>query len=232
MPDERDDEDLAADAEELARLLRELRTDLERYERRRRTGPGGVPRPPSARELMAFADQVAIPSLIAILEVNVKLLEALRRTIRLAEGGDRARERGEAATSRGRDVAREVSERTLQGLAGALSDLQRALDEDAVPEDAASADLVEQVRELRADIEESVERATTTADTARERERASDDGPTRIDVTGPEESPERERGDDAEDPEDPDDEVDVDVDAEIESLKDEYGVDDEDDDEE
>lgn len=221
MPSDSDDEDLAADAAELARLLRELRSDLERYERRRR-GPAGLPRPPSPRELLTFADEVAIPTLIAILEVNVKLLEALRRTIRLAEGGERVRERGEAASTRGRDVARDVSERTLDGLASALSDLQRALDEDAVPEEAAAADLVERVQELRSEVEDSVDRAREDVAANRDRERATDDEPTSIDVTGPEDDP-SDAADDQEDQPDREDEVDVDVDAEIESLKDEYG---------
>ena len=63
----------------------ELETQVE--ELRREIGPPrgplGLPRPPSPGELLRFADEHAIPTTIAILEANVRALEALREAIGL-----------------------------------------------------------------------------------------------------------------------------------------------------
>ena len=76
MTDRRDDDDFAASAEELSTVLRELRDELRREQPR---GPLGLPRPPSPSEVVRFADEVAIPGTIAILEVNIKILETVQR---------------------------------------------------------------------------------------------------------------------------------------------------------
>jgi hypothetical protein len=192
-----DREELAATADELASVLADLRTELDRQRERRDPpeppqGPLGLPRPPSPREVLAFADEVAIPAAIAVLEANVRVLEALQRGIRMAETGDRARTEGERAADRATAAGRE----TLSRLEGALADLQRAVEGGGLPENETARELLADARRLRDEVEANIEAA---------------------------ESPASETADAAASDEDADDAVDVDVEGELETLKDRYG---------
>ncbi len=75
-------DDLAAAAADLAASLEALRDDVAPRPRR---GPFGLPRPPRPVELLRFADDHAIPTVIALLEANVRALELLRAALRLAD---------------------------------------------------------------------------------------------------------------------------------------------------
>jgi hypothetical protein len=205
-PDRGDDlEDTAA---ELARVLSDLRAELERERERRGSptpprGPLGIPRPPSPREVLRFADEVAIPAALAILEANVRLLEALQRGIRMAETGRDVQEGGERAADRATAAGRE----TLSRLEGALADLQRAVEGDDLPENETARDLLEDARRLRDEV------AAELDDRAPDRSAGAwSDGPqeTAGEAVGSEENA-----------------VDVDVEGELETLKDRYGEDDE-----
>ena len=233
MTDSRDDEDELADTvESLSTELQSLRDELKREAPR---GPLGLPRPPSPREFLEFADEVAIPGTIAILEANIKLLETLQRAIRLADSSRRARDRAGDARSRAADSAdrlASVSDDTLERLEGSLTDLQTALQSGPLPDDETARDLVEEARSLRDDVRlrlrESRERDHTLDDFEERADRADrerranaadgdgqqasgdDDGGSTGDTGG---------GGDGTDSRG----VKVDVDAELETLKDRYG---------
>lgn len=226
MTDRRDDDaDFAATAEELSTVLRDLREELRREPPR---GPLGLPRPPSPSEVVRFADEVAIPGTIAVLEVNIKLLETVQRAIRVVDTGARARDRADDARDRAAGSAQrlaDVSDRTLERLEGSLDDLQTALDDGGLPDDGAAGDLLSEAKALRDDVQSRLREA-------RERDHTLDDFEDRADRAD-----ERRRADAARD-DDPADRagggstadsgsgdrgVEVDVDAEIETLKDRYG---------
>ena len=209
-PDSERVDEIADAAEDLARSLRDLRGEIEddrrrgrgdrrprrRRDRRDRRGPLGLPRPPSPREVLQFADEFAIPALIALLEANIKLLEGVRAVLRAAEGVDRARDRGAGA----RDRAADVRDTTLDRLEDALGDLQTALREGPLPDDGTAGDLLTDVREVRRRIDDEMRES---------RDRAA--------------SIEVDREDD-----DPEGGVEIDVDAELESIREQH-ADDEDD---
>ncbi len=231
--DSPDDAELRAVVEDLTTTLQEVQRELERRqerERRDRRGLFGLPRPPSGRELLRFADEFAIPAAITILEANVTLLKQFRRAIRTAEGGREARDRTRAAGEEAVDVGQDLLERVGDG----LRDLRAAIEGDTVPEDAAGRELLAEVRDLQAEIEDRVDDAERRRDRSRRRREAADRGESRS-RGRQRDGRERTNGDaraggddrDASDDED----ARIDVDAELESLRDQYrdeGDDDED----
>lgn len=138
--DRRDQPDLADLSEELSVTLRDLRDEL-----RAPRGPFGLPRPPTPREVLRFTESYAIPTAVAVLEANIRALELLAAAIRAVEGGasdaDRARSRAES-----------VSRATLERLDDALASLQDALE--GRPENAEARRLLDEARELRAEIDD------------------------------------------------------------------------------
>lgn len=211
----RDDREEVADlAADLESVLRDLRTEIGPDGRRgplvsdRRRGPLGLPRPPEPRRVLRFADEVAIPATIAVLEANVKLLQALQRGIRMTESGRQVKEEGAAVGDRAADVSRT----TLDRLGSTLEDLQDATARGGTPQDGPARDLIEEARRLRDEIDQRLREAqgTTTLDDFQERgERDGRDDP-----------------DDSESEEEATaSEVRVDVDAELDSLKEQYGDD-------
>jgi hypothetical protein len=233
MTDSRDDDEFAATADELSTVLEELRDELKREQPR---GPFGLPRPPSPGEVLRFADEVAIPGTIAILEVNIKLLETVQRAIRIVDTGRRARDRTEGARGRASESASrlaDVSDQTLRRLEDSLSDLQSALDGGGVPEDGAAGELLSEARALRDDVESRLREARD-----RERDHTLDDFEERADRADESRRADAARDDDPADRREDQGEnavpgsaesgergVDVDVDAELETLRDRYGND-------
>jgi len=145
------DDDLARAAGDLADSLRELQGDVEPAR-----GPLGLPRPPRPDELLRFADEAAIPALVAILEANVRALEALQRAIQLARTGQEARDRGDEA----RDRAADLSRATLQRVDSALEEFQRAVESGGLPDDSPAAPVLEDARALRREIDRRLRDAT------------------------------------------------------------------------
>jgi hypothetical protein len=224
------DEEFRAVVEDLTVTLRDLKHELEREQERRtrdRRGLFGLPRPPSGEQLLRFADEFAIPAAITILEANVELLKHLRRAIRTAERTretrERTREAGEQAVDAGQDL--------LQRVGDGLGDLRSALEGETIPEDAAGEDLLAEVRDLQAEIDSRVDDARTRSERSRRRR-------DRDESTAREDDAERDRDepaapeDDAEPagdgrPDDRDGDADeaatkIDVDAELESLRERY----------
>jgi len=153
-------------------------------------------RPPTPRELARFTSEVTIPAIVLALETNVRVLKLLQRTLRLAAGEDPGAGGG---AGRARKQAEKLGRRTLSQLDDALADLQDAL-AGRPPEDPAR-ELLEEARTLRADIDDRL---------------ATADGSARSDAeSSPDlESDPRDRG------------VDIDVESELQSIKDD--IDDED----
>ena len=232
---DRRDDDLEERLDELEDVLSELRADLRETERDRR----GPPRPPRLSELVRFTEQYTIPTLIALLETTIKSLELLQGTLRLADPGRSVAEGAEGAGDRLADVR----DGATAGLSRSLSELRTALSEADLPEDAASRSIIADARDLTAEIESRIDEGRREADAARDRRLGRDrnesrggesrsdensrrneggvdrdDGaPVRIDVTEPGEGGDGDGGSDA--PGDAGDPPGVDVESELESIK-------------
>ena len=219
-PSERDD--LEDRLDELDETLTDLRREL-RAERRRTP-----PKPPSLSELLRFTEQYTIPTLIALLEATIQSLELLRRTLRLADPERAARQEGQAARSRLDSVGAEASGQ----LAGALGELRTALSEADLPENPESRRLIDDARELTGEIEgrlREAEQSVRDQQDRNRRDRAADRQPAdrnqkrdrdrgvMIDVTDAANSSPDQHGAGDSDDEGPQ----VDVESELESIKDE-----------
>lgn len=153
------DEELADRVRRLEATLEALQDELESQDR------GLVPRrPPSIREVLAFADEFAIPAAIAVLDANRRMLELL-------QGAIRATERGRSVGAASAPIARE----TVDRLDRALSDLQTTLHETSLPENDDARQLLQEARELRDEIDDRL--AATGADTG-------EDSAVEIDIDG------------------------------------------------
>ncbi|PSP95593.1 hypothetical protein BRC91_01555 [Halobacteriales archaeon QS_4_62_28] len=178
--------------DDLARLVGDLVSTLRQLEDEfePRTEEG-LPRPPTVRELLRLTSDVAIPATILLLRSNIEALKLLQRALRMADG------RPPTTASGSSDVrarAEQLSMTTLSKLDGALADLQDAVEGQPSNDDA--RELLEEARQLREDIENRLDERTNG-----EREPANGETDDRL------------GGED-------DTDVPVDVDAELQSLKD------------
>ena len=228
------DDDLEERLDELEDVLAELRRDLTRDERYR----SGPPRPPRLSELLRFTEQYTIPTLIAVLETTIKSLELLRGTLRLADPGRGMDVDADAGATADRLAG--VRDEASAGLARSLSELRTALSEADLPNEAASRSLIQDARDLTAEIEARIEESSHEADSARRRaEESIDDRSTsdrrvdrrdsggdvvHIDVSDPDDITDESEPADAADETDRASGVDdpspeVDVESELESIK-------------
>jgi len=175
----------------------ELLTDLTRslQELQTEIEPDRRLRPPTPRELSRFTSEVAIPGLILILETNIRVLKLLQRTIRLAEGKDPS---GGKAVPEMRDRAERLSRATLSQLESTLSEVQSAVE--GRPDNDETERLLSEARKLRDQVQDELERRSQQR--AGTTERPTDEG------QGVDKS------------ELQDDTVDIDVEAELKSIKD------------
>lgn len=233
----RDDEELEALLSELESTLSELRSELDDGRgRRRRRGP---PRPPSVGELLRFTNDYTIPTVIATLQATIEALELFRRFLELTAGTDRDDGRV-AARDRSRlsPILSGAGERAASDASDALSQLRTALAEADLPEDEESRDVVEEARSLSEQIEERIAASRETVARERDRERSEDaaaDGAVTIDVTEGEDGSSTASGDDGNGGRDGDGserdggdegregDPEVDVEAELESIKRQMG---------
>ncbi len=213
------DDELADAIRELARTIDALRDELEGPRSRRRP----LLRPPTPRELLRFTDEVALPAVLAVLETSVRALEAFQRSLKVVRTGQEARDRTEAATEATSERASELRRTTLSQLDSVLSELQRAASEGGLPADEEARDLLAEARELRDDVDsrlrDAAERESRSGPTADSDRPAAERGVT-IDI---EDGPPTEDGTDRDD--DPGRDSAVDVDAELETLRDQYADD-------
>ena len=217
-----DDEDLDERIADLEAQLRELRTEMTRPPE----GPLGLPRPPTPREVLSFAGEYAIPTAIAVLEANIRALRALQRVVRVLdpeyshveEGRDRLQSR-----------AADASRATLDRLDDALGEVETAIREGDLPREPEARDLLEDARRINRDIRERIEQSRQRADEERERARRTDADDRDRDRSRDDRRSDRDRGttielsdpDDASDEDEEEDRPEVDVDAELRSIKDE-----------
>ncbi|MFB6090175.1 MAG: hypothetical protein ABEJ97_03875 [Halobellus sp.] len=245
------DEDLPALLDDLDRTLSSLRTELERRDesasrrdgddrgreprrRRRDRSPFRAPRPPrppSVPELFRFTEQYTIPTVIAILETTIKSLELLRGVLRLADPDrsafdrDAAGARDASTAARFGDGVTGLGRGAVSGVERALSELQTALSEADLPEDESSGELLDDARRLSEEVSDRLaaasERGRRESEPRRnESERREDrPGAVDIDVTGArgESESDEETAEGAEGEAPPE----VDVEAELASIKDE-----------
>jgi hypothetical protein len=202
----RDDEDryeteeLSALLSELEETLTDLRTAVDRDVRGGERSERAAPRrrPPTPGELLRFTEEYTIPTLIALLEATVRSLELLRAVLRLV--GPRP------SAERFRDRLQSPDSPDVSTLRDALADLREALTGADLPEESAARSVLADARSLTAEIDERLaavdDERTGTANEARRRSEPTD----------------RERGV-AIDVQEEGETTDVDVDAELTSLK-------------
>jgi len=188
MSDADADPDVTELLADLTRSLRELQSEME---------PERRLRPPSPGELSQFASEVAIPGLILLLQTNIRALQLLQRTIRLAQGRDPRG--GGSAGSDVRERAEELSRATLGQLDNTLSEIQDAVE--GRPADDDTRQLLSEARDLRDEIRAELDDGSGNGDSP-----AGDDGGTAGDTGG------AAAGDS--------DPVDIDVEAELRTIKD------------
>ena len=211
---DRDDE-LVDAVRELTRTIDALRVELD--EPRRGFRPSI--QPPTPRELLRLTDEVAVPAALAVLEASVRTLEAFQRGLQLVRTERAARDRTASAAEATSDRASALRETTLSQLDTVLAELQRAVSEGRVPADEEARDLLTEARELRDDVDTRLREATDRPSSSSGPDPSAGDGIT-IDIDdGPLSDPAPSEGG-RDDPHSA-----VDVDAELETLRDQYGAD-------
>lgn len=157
---DRDEAELRAMIDELEETLVDLRGELDapgEAPRIPRGLPGGgrrPPRPPRLREILRFTEDYTIPALISVLETNIQLLRlggaALRALDpeRSAVPGD-----SDSAVGRALDAGRGLS---ADGLASGLGELNDALSGTEAP-DPEARELLSEAEELSLEIQERLE---------------------------------------------------------------------------
>ncbi|WP_254530174.1 DUF7547 family protein [Natrinema gelatinilyticum] len=213
------DDELVDAVRELAQTIDALRDELDDSRSRRRTSL----RPPTPRELLRFSDEVALPAILAVLETSVRALEAFQRSLKLVRGEREARDRTAAAAEATSERTSELRRTTLSQLDAVLAELQRAVSEGGLPADEQARDLLTEARTLRDDVDrrlrDAAERETRTTDQS---QTTADRG---IEIDIEDGTPaDTETDADGDRPGDDRDSA-VDVDAELETLRDRYGSD-------
>jgi len=154
-------------------------------------GPLGLPRPPTPPELLNFSSEQAIPAAIATLEASVRSLEALQAGLRLLEQGDQTADVFDSSQRR----AQTRGASTLTRLESALSDLDDAVDSRGPVQDSAE-EALQTAQRLTTEIRRDLAERTALDDLPRES--PMEPAPTPEATT-----------------------VDIDVDEELETIKDE-----------
>lgn len=211
------------DRDDLAALLGDLRTTLDDLERTL-DADDGSPRstrrdPPRGSDVVRFTEEYTIPTVIAILETTIQSLELLRGVLRLADPERRLRE--------GQRELDSVDRRVVDGTERALDDLRRVLTGTEEPSDPVARDVFREARDLTAEIESRLAEA-------RESERDSRSRPGRrtsetrgggvvipVDDEHGDGETDAERAETVDEGEADDSGVKIDVDAELESIREE-----------
>lgn len=236
MTDRRDtDRELATLLSELEETLTQLRGSLDEgdapvaqtgRERRRAAGrreQPPVPRPPGMRELLRFTEQQTIPTLVAILEANIRLLRLAGAAIRAIDPDRSVAEPSEeSVATRALDAGGRLS---TDRLASGLGELQDALS-GTEPTDPEARQLLEDAEQLSAEIREQLRGSGSRRDAS---DGQSESGATARSA-GERDDAVRIEVEDATADQEPADEDSpqsgVDVDAELDSIRDEVRGDD------
>ena len=191
---------------ELEARIEELSVELGEPPR----GPLGLPRPPTPGELLAFVDDHAIPTTIAMLEANVRALKALRGAIgllRRAEErtpGDRTVPVGDRADGL-RAHTDAVAREAVTELDRAVSDLATAIEGEALPDNEEARSVLREIRTVRDEVAGTL---------------ATDDHGT-TDGTGGGDADDPDAGDGGSEGASNGGATEIDVESELESIKDE-----------
>jgi hypothetical protein len=218
----RDDDELDELVSDLSTTLADLQDVLAdergggRSRRRRRQRS----RLPSPGRFLRFTEEHTIPTLISLLETNIRALELFGGLLRLINGRD-DRQRGDRRVQR-------TGRRTLDAVDSALSDLQGAIEGE--PTDSEARSLLDDARSLRGDIDDRLSnpnatREQTRSDDSDHSDRSNDrenNGAVSIDVT--DEGSDENANNETQNPGD-----EVNVDDELETIKQNIQDDDEDD---
>lgn len=151
-PDDEELRDLLFDLESTLEELRSELQDSKRYQ--------GLPRPPSFGELLRFTDTYTIPTLIALLETTIRLLELLGGLLRMADPERSVVDTSASARTREtRDRLAGARKNASNQLAGALSELRTALAETSnnLPDEPEARSVIEDARELSREIEQRLQ---------------------------------------------------------------------------
>lgn len=136
---------------EIRELLSELTTTLQELEDEVERGRPRGPRLPTANELARFTSEVAIPGLVLLLRTNIRALQLLQRTLRLADGREPS---PEGTVSEARNRAEDVGRASLSQLDDVLTDLQSALEGRSDSEQA--TELLDRARDLRKEVQDEL----------------------------------------------------------------------------
>ncbi|WP_267163693.1 DUF7547 family protein [Halovenus salina] len=136
---------------EIRELLSELTTTLQELEDEVERGRPRGPRLPTANELARFTSEVAIPGLVLLLRTNIRALQLLQRTLRLADGREPS---PEGTVSEARNRAEDVGRASLSQLDDVLTDLQSALEGRSESEQA--TELLDRARDLREEVQDEL----------------------------------------------------------------------------
>jgi hypothetical protein len=148
-------EERVAELEErIEELSEELRSPSE--------GPFGLPPPPTPGEVLAFVDDHAIPTTIAVLEANVRALRALRAAISLLR---RTEERDPTGAAEGlRDRTDSVAREAVTELDRAVSDLTTAVEGDRLPDNDEARAVLREIRAVRDEVTDALTSENATND--------------------------------------------------------------------
>ena len=227
MSDRRD-----TDAEELRALLSDLESTLvslrgELDDDRRdvaripRGLPGGgrpAPRPPRLREVLRFTEEYTIPTLISVLEANIRLLQLGGAALRALDperstvGDDTA---GSGAVGRAIDAGRGLSTDRLRSSLDELNDALAGTDA-ADPE---ARELLSEAEALSAEIQDRLRTTSERADGARSGGTERADDAVQIDVADDRDGGTDDGDSQGDASEDSEASPEPDVDAELDSIR-------------
>ena len=123
---------------ELTRTLRALRRELRAADGRQGRG---------LDRLVQFTSEVTIPATILVLETNIRALQLLQRSLRLARDTDEASDQSRDVADLGQSVVGRIDE--------ALSEAQRAVEKTSADEQA--RDLLDEAQELNRQLETQID---------------------------------------------------------------------------
>lgn len=144
----RQDDDLDELLTDLSVTLSELQDVL--ADEGNQDRPRGKRRLPSPSRFLRFTEEHTIPTLISLLETNIRALKLFQGLLRLVNGRDSG-QRSDSEPLRDDRRVRTTGRRTLDTLDNALSDLQGALEGE--PTDSEARTLLDDARSLREEID-------------------------------------------------------------------------------
>lgn len=216
------DEELADAIRDLARTINDLGDELEPRRRSRL-------RPPTPRDVLRLTDEVAIPATLTMLQASVRALETFQRGIRLLRTEQEVRDRTASAAAETERRADSLRRTTVSQLDTALAELQRAVSTGSLPADDRVRNLLDEARTLRDQVDRKLaDVAEDSAGGASDDRNATPSTGYTIEIEDGDDDPNRSDGEDTQrtNARDEPDQSNVDVDAELETLKDRYGPDD------